>query len=60
MSLCELEATGIFGWPDIAAGMLAAACLGGLMVGWALKRLHDGELLAALQIGRQQGREGRR
>lgn len=60
MSLCELEATGLFGWVDIAMGMLAAAVTGGMVTGWMLKRLHRLELLAALEIGRKQGREGER
>jgi hypothetical protein len=56
VSLCELEATGIFGWLDIAAWMLGSACLGAMATGWLLKRLHRIELLAAREVGRWEGR----
>jgi hypothetical protein len=57
MTLCELEQTGFFGWPDIASWMIGAFGLGFLIAWRMLNGLHRVELLAALEIGRREGRQ---
>jgi hypothetical protein len=57
MSLCELERTGIFGWPDIAMWMFGTFGLGCTFTWFRLRWLHRAELLAALEIGRREGRQ---
>lgn len=54
MSLCELEQTGLFGWPDIIMGCICAFLCGGALVWWSLDRWHRIELLAARDIGRRE------
>lgn len=42
MSVCEqMEASGIFGWPDVAMGGLGLALVGGWFGWWMRGRLHD-------------------
>ncbi len=53
MTLCELEATGLLGWVDVAMAMFAAFLCGGAVVWRFLHSLHRAELLAALELGRR-------